>query len=377
MAADFDVVVVGAGPAGAVAATVLARAGARVALFERARFPRDKLCGDTVNPGALAILARLRLASAAGTARIDGMVVTGERGVRITASYPRGTAGRAILRRTFDHALVEAAAAEGVEISDAVAVRGVIAAPPGGRPLIRIARQGRATEQIAARVVIAADGRASRLARSLGIASHPAAPRRWAVGAYFTSVRGTTTCGEMHIRRGRYIGVAPLPGGVTNVCVVTADRAALRQPQALLRTALAAEPELRERFASARQETPPVMLGPLAVDCASAGVPGVLLAGDAAGFIDPMTGDGLRFALHGGELAARAALHGLEHGTADAHLRLARARAREFRSKWRFNRVLRSLVASPGAVRAAGLLAAWLPSGVEAAVLYAGDVKVA
>src|SRR5687767_7196319 len=131
MAAGFDVVVVGGGPAGALAATVLARGGARVALFERDRFPRHKLCGDTVNPGALAILARLGLASAAGSARIDGMIVTGERGVRIAARYPRGTAGRAILRRTFDHALVEAAAAAGVHVADGVTVRGVAPARRG------------------------------------------------------------------------------------------------------------------------------------------------------------------------------------------------------------------------------------------------------
>ena len=55
-----DVLIVGAGPAGAVAATVLARAGARVRVIDRATFPRDKLCGDTLNPGCLALLRRLR-----------------------------------------------------------------------------------------------------------------------------------------------------------------------------------------------------------------------------------------------------------------------------------------------------------------------------
>ena len=59
---SFDVLVVGAGPSGATAATVLARAGARVCLIDRAAFPRPKLCGDTLNPGALAILRRLDLA---------------------------------------------------------------------------------------------------------------------------------------------------------------------------------------------------------------------------------------------------------------------------------------------------------------------------
>ena len=54
-----DVLVVGAGPAGSIAALVLARAGVRVRIADRARFPRDKLCGDTLNPGTLSILDRL------------------------------------------------------------------------------------------------------------------------------------------------------------------------------------------------------------------------------------------------------------------------------------------------------------------------------
>ena len=61
----LDVLIAGAGPAGAIAAMVLARAGARVLVLDRARFPRDKLCGDTLNPGALAVLERLGLDAAA------------------------------------------------------------------------------------------------------------------------------------------------------------------------------------------------------------------------------------------------------------------------------------------------------------------------
>src|SRR5262247_96515 len=99
-----DVLVVGAGPAGAVAATVLARAGARVCLVDRATFPRDKLCGDTVNPGTLAILRRLGVAGEveARGLRVDGMIVTGTRGARVVGRYPGGLYGRAILRRDLD-----------------------------------------------------------------------------------------------------------------------------------------------------------------------------------------------------------------------------------------------------------------------------------
>src|SRR6185369_4981752 len=96
-----DVLIVGAGPAGAVAGAILARRGARVRLVDRATFPRDKLCGDTVNPGTLARLEDLGLAGGLDTRglRVDGMIVTGERGVAIAGRYPDGRSGRAISRR--------------------------------------------------------------------------------------------------------------------------------------------------------------------------------------------------------------------------------------------------------------------------------------
>ena len=106
-------------------------------------------------------------------------------------------------------------------------------------------------------------------------------------------------------------------------------------------------------------------------------MPGLLLAGDAAGFIDPMTGDGLRFAFRGAELAAAEALNALEHGRADAHVRLAAARRRDFTAKWRFNRALRALVGSPVCVRMAARGAAWAPQVLQQAIRYAGDLSVA
>ena len=95
---------------------------------------------------------------------------------------------------------------------------------------------------------------------------------------------------------------------------------------------------------------------------------GLLLAGDAAGFVDPMTGDGLRFAVRGGELAAAAALEALEHGWDGVQARLARARRREFSAKWRFNRALRRLVGSPAAVHLATWGARIVPSVVRSVI---------
>jgi flavin-dependent dehydrogenase len=186
-----------------------------------------------------------------------------------------------------------------------------------------------------------------------------------------------TLHGEMHIRPDGYIGLAPLPGGVTNVCVVRELKSAFRAQRIhadeIVNVAVRSDAMLRDRFSRARQVSEVSSLGPLAVECRTAGYPGLLLAGDAAGFIDPMTGDGLRFALRGGELAAEAALRELSTGV-PAYDDLQRAREREFRFKWRINRGLRALVASPGAVGVAAQVAKGWKAPVRLLVRIAGDI---
>src|SRR5262249_54230033 len=121
----LDVLIVGAGPAGCVAATVLARAGARVRLVDRATFPRDKLCGDTVNPGTLAVLRRIGLADPIEQLglRVDGMRLTGGNGAFVDGYYPAGLSGRAILRRDLDWSLLQCAIKAGAAFEEALTVR--------------------------------------------------------------------------------------------------------------------------------------------------------------------------------------------------------------------------------------------------------------
>jgi flavin-dependent dehydrogenase len=376
-AAEYDVVVAGAGPAGCLAATILARAGARVLLLDRARFPRDKLCGDTLNPGALAVLRRHGLHAADGGLPIAGMRVTGPGGVGVTAAYPGGVTGRALVRRILDDALLRGAAAAGADVEEGVLVQAPLLDASGAVCGVEVRRGSRGAAAVPAGIVIAADGGHSRLARARSLARHADRPRRWAVGAYFSGVSEMTDRGEMHVRPGYYVGVAPLPGGLANACAVTSDRRRLREPARLLAECLRHEPELAARFASARMVGAPMVLGPLAVECSSPGTRGLLLAGDAAGFIDPMTGDGLRFALRGGELAAGEALRELASGASDAHLRLAAARHREFASKWRFNRALRQLAGSADAVRLACLATRLSSWPISRAIRYAGDLSAA
>ncbi len=373
-----DVLIVGGGPAGAIAALVLARAGVGVTVLDRAAFPRDKLCGDSLNPGAMAVLARHGLAAAVSRAAVSvrGMLLTGPGGAVVRASYPDGITGCSIRRRELDQVLLEAASRAGARVEFGARVRGPIT--ERGRDGCRVtgvetqAAGGRSHRQ--ARVVIAADGRRSTLALALGLIRHPSRPRRWAIGAYFENVSGLTDLGEMHVRRDHYIGVAPIPGGLTNACLVV--------PEALARThgvdralerALGADDQLADRFTHARRVTPVAVLGPLAVDADAAGVEGLLLAGDAGGFVDPITGDGLRLAMTSAELAAAAALESL-NGVAGAHTRLARRRRRQIGFKILANRGLRAMVDRPVAVAALAALARVWPAALAPLANYAGDV---
>jgi 2-polyprenyl-6-methoxyphenol hydroxylase-like FAD-dependent oxidoreductase len=154
-----------------------------------------------------------------------------------------------------------------------------------------------------------------------------------------------------------------------------AGKPIIGDPERLLRSELERDPWLGDRFVGARLACRPTVLGPLAVDAIPTRDPpaGLLLAGDAAGFIDPMTGDGLRFALRGAELAADAALTEWFDGR-PAFQKLAAARSREFASKWRVNRALRALVGSPRALGVAAQLGGRWPGPVEYLIRIAGDV---
>jgi flavin-dependent dehydrogenase len=376
----YDVIIAGAGPAGSIAALVLARAGVRVLVADREAFPRDKLCADTVNPGGIAVLESLGLRGGPIEAArpIKGMLVSGPH-ARAHGWYPPGVIGRAPLRRDLDAWLLDQAIRAGARFESGLVAANAMVEEAGGARIVRgLNFRRRGTGQLLptpAAMTIAADGRRSAVARSVGLAVTHVEPRRWAFGAYASGIRQVGYNGEMHIRRGYYLGIAPITDTISNVGIVTGPRPDGPAPLDVIQRGIARDPYLARRFEGAEFTSDVTVLGPLATEVRAAGLPGLLLAGDAAGFVDPMTGDGVRIAVQGGLLAATEALGVLASGDADgAPGRLAAAREKAFGDKQRFNRTLRRMIDWPVAVLAGEIFLKLIPGLADRIVRHAGDV---
>ncbi|MBX3127596.1 MAG: geranylgeranyl reductase family protein [Polyangiaceae bacterium] len=318
MRGESDVLIVGAGPAGAAAGILLARAGVRVAVVDRARFPRDKTCGDALSNRAVARLADLGvlgrvLERSHATVRAAHAILPD--GTHIERRYP--TPGLIVPRLLLDAALRDALEQSGAEVMEGVSVRRVVADPTRPRAL-------GAELDWRARVVLAADGPGSVAWEATG--RSPPAPQ--ALGIAITTYLEELPAGlapavsEHYFERflpSGYGWVFPAVDGASNVGVYqTVDAYKRRETRldALLAQFLAAHPE-RFRGAHARGRERTWQL-PLARPTLPPSGPGLLTLGDAARLVDPLSGEGIWHALESGFIAAQGTLAALERGRLDA-----------------------------------------------------------
>lgn len=367
-----DVLVAGGGPAGSAMATRLAEAGHRVVLVDRAHFPRAKPCGECLSPAAVAALGRLgalHAVLALPHASIAGWTIRPLAGVPFDGLFPANEPGIAVSRALLDQALLDLARSRGVEVRTGVKVVDLLRS---GGAVVGV----RTTEgEIRARLVVGADGLRSVVARRLGSIRRAPRLRKLALTAHVTGVADLPR-GELRLRRWGCVGVAAVGGGITNVTVVVngADaRAVAGGAERYFDEAIAREPALR----GARRAGPVLATGPFDAPTRGAVADGALLLGDAAGYYDPFTGQGIYRALRGAELAAPVAIGALRDGeaTARALAPYEAARRAAFGPGERLQKVIEGFVSRPALMRPVAALLARRPRLADALVAVTGDLR--
>lgn len=356
----WDVIVVGAGPAGSAVAALLAGEGLGVLILEKAvgSLPA-KVCGEYLSPGCLPLLRRLCAPAALPEAArpLYGVLLHTVSGRVLRATYSRVGAlsepscpvhGLSLPRAQLDAFLLDWAVKRGAVIESGFQVCDV----DRKHPLVGVTGRRYGVEATRrARLVVGADGRASVVARRLGtVRPHPWLDKMALVG-YVTHVEREAEWAEVFLGPDRYAILNPVAEGVTNVGVVVnrRDVPGGGDPRRSLWAMARQMPALGTRLREARFTAPPRCLGPLAYRATVLAAPGALLVGDAAGFLDPFTGEGIYAALRSAELASRCVLSGWTPvgPRPDAFAEYARAWTREFAPKFRFGVRLQRAIRRP------------------------------
>lgn len=351
---DADVVIAGGGLAGACAALALARRGMTAVVVDKAEFPRDKPCGEGLLPHGLALLHALGcgdLVDACGGQPFRGILYRCH-GVVACGDFAGGATGRGVRRHALDHALRLRARAAGARLVHGAAVR------------IALADEGVSIEladgsAVRARFLVGADGPRSTVRHALGLDRGPPTRPRFGLCRHYRLPAGSALPDrvEVNVTRGYELYLSPVSSdvlGVAALCerhVLQASGAhgAGRSPEQRLGALIAACPPVAERLAGAIPDGKALACGPLRVRARDIGAGRALLVGDAAGYIDALTGEGMSLAIKTAMLAA-AALADVHQGVIQmdaARARYRRERAAAFRDHAILTSVLVELARHP------------------------------
>jgi geranylgeranyl reductase family protein len=350
---SFDVLIIGAGPAGSSAAIALARKGYEVALVDKQQFPREKICGDFVNPINWPILENLVVVErvlARPHSEVTGFRITSHSGAEAQTLFKSATQQRTIglgLRRAhLDQVLVDRTAELGVAVRFGCRVAGINRTQQGWRVAL-------GTEEIlSARLLIGADGRNSWVAQQLGLNS--AASTHGRCIGFQTRLRSPGAAAgkiEIHLFPGGYAGLVALGDGTASLGLAI-DRSKLpgeKTEEFLLTECLPQNPHLKmilqksERVAELRSAYP------VYFSTRRCYTGGAVLAGDAARVSEPISGEGVFFAMQSGLLAAETLDYALRSGevSADCLRRYEQACAQAFRPRFMLNSLLRFAIYRP------------------------------
>ena len=368
---EADVIVVGAGPAGATTAFYLAQSGLDVLLLEKSRFPREKVCGDGLTPRAVKALVGMgiKVGEQDGWVRNKGLRVIGA-GLRLEMPWPDLSSypgyGLVRTRHDMDEALARRAQQAGARLLEGVTVTGPVRHERSGRITGVVARpEGGEERSYAARVVVAADGNSSRLSVAMGLRKRDDRPLGVAVRTYYQSPRHDDDYLESWLDL--WDGDRLLPGygwifgmgdGTSNVGLGLLNTSAAfghTDYHALLRKWLKGMPA--EWGFTEENRTAPVRGAalPMGFNRTPHYHQGLLLVGDAGGMVNPFNGEGIAYAMESGEILARTITQALARGhRADTERVLAgypHALSQEYGGYYTLGRVFVKLIGKPGLMR--------------------------
>jgi geranylgeranyl reductase family protein len=347
-----EVLVVGAGPAGSAVAATLAARGRDVLLVESRAHPRAKACAEYASPRILEELRALGLDDEvwqADALPLQGMrVIRGDDAVDVRYHDRGGPRVAWGLERTrFDATLAAHAVARGARLLEHTALvdvrwRGGVEGM-GGRVVRATVRTAQGRRGVRCRWLIGADGARSRTSQAVSVEGWVALPRRLGLVAHYEGVPDLVEHGEMHVGPGFYVGLAPLAGDRLNVGMALPLNGDRRPAEERFEAAIEGIPAVAERLRGRRRLTPIIGASPIGHRVRRSAGPGWMLIGDAAGFIDPFTGEGIYRALRSARAAAEA-LTELDDGAAARYLA---ARRQAFAAKDALTWLVQGMLAAP------------------------------
>ena len=287
----FDVAIVGAGPAGSTCAAFCAAAGLRTVIVEREKFPREKVCGDCLNPACWPVLRRLELSERARAlphAKLEHVQFIAINGRRVIVDLPVGDEGEISVKRSlFDDVVLTRARELGADVREQSIVT-ALSTISGGNWKIDIVR-----ETFGARFLVGADGRNSTVARLCNLLPRPER-ERVALQAHIPLPRNFGNRVVLQLLPEGYSGQAPVNETELNLCLVG-------RPPTISALRRWAEQHFGLGADQSWRTITPLTRAPIAVAHDN-----LFFIGDAARVVEPFTGEGIFYALRSGELAAEA-----------------------------------------------------------------------